>query len=317
MIVDEIMKSEKLKERFCKDCNIPIRIFKEPYFFERLVLYDAFYGTLDKWKLFCRELDSWRYENEQDYFEEYNRLKDKVIDFIKNSHSYETFNKLDMNKFVVDSDITSRDIYHPDNDNHIFISIDMKQANYSSLLHFDESIFDYNSWESFLRKFTYNEHIITSKYIRQVILGNCNPCRQVTYEKYLMNQVLTEITEKKQYIDQKYVVSFSNDEIVIDVTDYSLIHSLYSKIYWFCDNYHLPLKAELFKLKRIKGIKGYMQDPIPTTVSDGQFKFKGLDSNTLPLVIRKLRNEEITENDLVFVHDGALAKWIDVPEIEV
>ncbi|MDE7367891.1 MAG: hypothetical protein K2N24_11100 [Lachnospiraceae bacterium] len=26
----------KLKERFCKDCNIPLRLFQEPYFTERL-----------------------------------------------------------------------------------------------------------------------------------------------------------------------------------------------------------------------------------------------------------------------------------------
>ncbi len=34
------------KERFCKDRNIPIRIFQEPYFTDRLTLYDKFYGTL-------------------------------------------------------------------------------------------------------------------------------------------------------------------------------------------------------------------------------------------------------------------------------
>ena len=30
--------STKLKERFCTDCNIPIKIFKEPYFMDRLEL---------------------------------------------------------------------------------------------------------------------------------------------------------------------------------------------------------------------------------------------------------------------------------------
>ena len=32
--------TKNLKERFCKDCNIPIKIFDEPYFTERLELYD-------------------------------------------------------------------------------------------------------------------------------------------------------------------------------------------------------------------------------------------------------------------------------------
>ena len=38
--------SIRAKERFCKDCNIPIRIFQEPYFTDRLTLYNKFYGTL-------------------------------------------------------------------------------------------------------------------------------------------------------------------------------------------------------------------------------------------------------------------------------
>lgn len=65
--------SEKLKERFCKDCNIPLRLYKEPYFMDRLQLYDSYYNALDKWNIFVRELD--KYKCEQDYLEEYNRVK--------------------------------------------------------------------------------------------------------------------------------------------------------------------------------------------------------------------------------------------------
>jgi hypothetical protein len=49
--------STKLRERFCKDCNIPINIFQEPYFTDRLKLYDKFYGTLEKWDIFVKELE--------------------------------------------------------------------------------------------------------------------------------------------------------------------------------------------------------------------------------------------------------------------
>ena len=73
--------SEKLKERFCKDCNIPLRLFKEPYFTERLQLYDSYYNTLDKWNIFVRELE--KYKRDQDYLEEYNRVKGAAINDIK------------------------------------------------------------------------------------------------------------------------------------------------------------------------------------------------------------------------------------------
>ena len=37
----------------------------------------------------------------------------------------------------------------------------------------------------------------------------------------------------------------------------------------------------------------------------------------LPFVLRKFQNQEITESDKVFYHEGMLSKFIEVPEIEV
>lgn len=82
--------SNKLKERFCKDCNIPLRLFHEPYFTDRLKLYDKYYNTLSKWDLFVEELQ--KYNCEQDYFEEYNRVKDAAINDIKKSDGFQRFN---------------------------------------------------------------------------------------------------------------------------------------------------------------------------------------------------------------------------------
>ena len=316
MTYEEIMKSEKLKERFCKDCNIPIRIFKEPYFFERLVLYDAFYGTLDKWKLFCNELEDGNYKNEQNYFEEYNRVKEAAMEFIKSSEGYKKFNTVDhsVSRYSF-SDIDSKHIYRPSNDGHIFISIDMKQANFSALNYFDSSIFDNKSWENFLRKFTDNEHIINSKYIRQVILGNCNPRRQVNYEKKLMTHVLNDMLLNSELaISKKSIVCSSNDEIIIDATEILDSTMLFKKVKEFCKLILIPLSVNYFKLLKIKGIDGYICEPLNFK---GKVQLKCVDSNLLPLVIRKLIDQEITNNDLVFVHDGLLAKWIDVPKIEV
>ena len=208
--------STRAKERFCKDCNIPIRLFQEPYFTDRLTLFDKFYGTLEKWNLFVEELQ--KYNCEQDYFEEYNRVKDAAILSIKESETYQRFNADDMNKYrVTHENLPNKDIFKPTNDGKAFISIDMRKANFSSLHHYSADMFGVNTWEEFIGKFTDNQHIINSKYIRQVILGNCNPKRHITYEKYLMDILLTDLLEK--HISIERVVFFSNDEIVIDVSD--------------------------------------------------------------------------------------------------
>ena len=153
-------------------------------------MFDKFYGTLEKWNIFIDELQ--RYNCEQDYFEEYNRVKDVAILSIKESEAYKRFNEEDMNKYrVTHKNLPNKDIFKPSNDGKLFISIDMRKANFSSLYHYNNSMFSgAKTWEEFISKFTENKHIINSKYIRQVILGNCNPKRHITYEKYLMNVVL-------------------------------------------------------------------------------------------------------------------------------
>ena len=308
--------SARAKERFCKDCNIPIRLFQEPYFTDRLKLFNKFYGTLEKWNIFLEGLQ--KYHCEQDYFEEYNRVKDAAILSIKNSEAYQKFNEEDMNKYrVTHENLPNKDIFKPSNDGKLFISIDMRKANFSSLYHYDNSMFSgAKTWEEFISKFTENKHIINSKYIRQVILGNCNPKRHITYEKYLMNEVLDVLIKEVGYWFDE-IVFFSNDEIVIDMDNYADCirnrNITKSKLEEYFD---FPLNVELFYLHKINGTDGYYKE-IVKDINERSFEFNCLDNYMLPFVIRNFLGEEITDSDKVFYHEGLLAKFIEVPKIEV
>ncbi|KAI4445282.1 hypothetical protein C823_007789 [Eubacterium plexicaudatum ASF492] len=308
--------STRAKERFCKDCNIPIRIFQEPYFTDILALYDKFYGTLEKWDIFLSELS--KYNCEQDYFEEYNRVKDAAILDIKNTEAYHKFNEEDMNKYAVThKNLPNKDIFKSSNDGKCFISIDMRKANFSSLHHYNSDIFGgAESWEEFIGRYTGNQHIINSKYIRQVILGNCNPKRHITYEKYLMDGALTYLTEV--FISMDRVVFFSNDEIVVDVSD--MDKNKQERIVFAIRNgmkdMPVPLKTELFILHKIVKTDGYYKEIIDEN-DNTEIEFKCLDNYALPFVLRKFLGEDVTENDKIFYHEGLLAKFIETPQIEV
>ena len=307
--------STRAKERFCKDCNIPIRLFQEPYFMDRLTLFDKFYGTLEKWNIFLEELQ--KYHCEQDYFEEYNRAKDAAILSIKNSEAYQRFNADDMNKYcVTHENLPNKDIFKPTNDGKAFISIDMRKANFSSLHHYSADMFGVNTWEEFIGKFTDNQHIINSKYIRQVILGNCNPKRHITYEKYLMDILLTDLLEK--HISIERVVFFSNDEIVIDVSDMNKSRQilLAFNIEQYLKDASPKFKVELFTLHKIDNTDGYYKEIFKEN-GEKEIEFKCLDNYMLPFVIRGFLGEEITDSDRVFYHEGLLAQFIEVPKIEV
>lgn len=308
--------SEKLKERFCKDCNIPLRLYKEPYFTERLQLYDSYYNTLDKWNIFVRELE--KYKCEQDYLEEYNRVKNAAINDIKISDGYKRFNEEDMGKYSVKyKDLPSKDIYKSSNVGKLFISIDMRKANFSALKFYDKSIFsNADTWEEFVGRYTENKHIVNSKYIRQVILGNCNPKRQVTYEKYLMGLVLEVLIDELGY-SASDIVFFSNDEIVIDMGKYEDCIRKRELIEWQIKGYfNIPFRIELFYLRKITGTNGYYKE-IVKNIIEREYEFKCLNNYTLPFVLRKFNEEEITENDKVFYHEGLLSKFIEIPEIGI
>lgn len=309
--------SNRAKERFCKDCNLPIRLFKEPYFSDRIKLFDEFYGTVEKWNRFITELQ--KYHCEQDYFEEYNRVKDMAINSIKESEAYQKFNSEDMNKFaIVHKNLPSKDIFKPTNDGRIFISIDMKKANFSSLHSYDKEMFgSVDTWDKFISRFTNNEHIINSKYIRQVILGNCNAKRHITYEKYLMDQTLSILYD---IVAEERLVFFSNDEIVYDMTTVSDLYTL--NLVKECieerlnSESEIPFRVELFSLYKISGTDGYYKKIYQ---NDGEYniEFKCLDNYMMPFVLRAFLGQEVTEGDRVFYHEGLLSKFIETPKIEV
>lgn len=308
--------SNKLKQRFCKDCKIPISVYDEPYFSERLELYDKFYNSKEKWNVFLSEVA--KYDCDQDYFEEYNRVKEIAMSSIKESDAFKRFNNEDMNKFSVKySDLPTKDIYKESNVNKLFISIDMKKANFSALQHYDSNMFgNSETWEEFIGEYTNNRHIINSKYIRQVVLGNCNPRRQVTYEKYLMGEVLSHI-EKYNFKDK--VVFFSNDEIVFDMSEDNvelklLLHMCKCLQEDINEDLNIPCRVELFKLLNIKGTDGYLKEVIKN-IDEREYKIKCLNNYMLPFVLRKLQNQEITENDKVFIHEALLSKFIEIPNI--
>ena len=299
------------KERFCKDCNIPLRLFQEPYFTDRLQLYDPYYGTLAKWELFANELS--QYPCEQDYFEEYNRIKDSAIREIHSAEGYRRFNSEDMNRYrVTHNNLPGKDIFKPSNDGKRFISFDMKKANFSSLHHYDPSIFhNACTWEEFIGRYTNNKHIIQSKYIRQVILGNCNPKRHITYEKYLMDIILTHLEAKGVLIEQ--VVFFSNDEIVLEAPEPGQDFFTFP-LDTMLQEMPVPIRAELFTLHRIHGTDGYYKKILKEN-QETEIEFKCLNNYVLPFVIRQFLNEEVTESDKVFYYEGMLATFIETPQL--
>ena len=298
MTREQVMNSMELKKRFCKDCGFPIAVYDNPYFEDRLKTLDPYFGCVRKFEIFVNEMAL--YSNAQDYFAYYNGVKDAVINAIQTNDAFISFNGYD---FDVNSDLQNRNLYSAENDGCQFISIDMRQANFSALHTYDPAIFlNENSWEEYISNYTDSVHIIGSKYIRQVILGACNPRRQTRYEKKIMSDLWNHLKETIPSIEY---YSFDTDEIIIKIdnpTDYSL-----TDLREAIDAFHGDFRVRRFELDGIPGTSGWCK----FYDSDRDFELKCLGADIFHVVLKYFYEQPITPRDLVFSYNGTLAKFLE------
>lgn len=333
MTREEVLQSISLKKRFCKDNNLSIAVYDNPYFYQRLEIINHVTPCVDKFELFCKELE--KFKCEQDYFEYYNSVKDNVINHLKNNSSFVNFNTraIDMPR----PHVSKKNLYIEDNDGKKFISLDMKKANFSALHFYDSNIFDgATTWEEFISKFTDSEHIIGSKYIRQVIMGACNPKRQIQQEKLIMfmllNFVDTQLKLRQPHdgsdikallsnIEEYEIYSLGEDEIIIEVTGEKTL-AYYTKVIEDIvsdTEYRDFIRVTAFTLKKIQGTDGwakYITRYVDTNDKENstlyyETEFKCLNAEIYHQIVKHWIQQPITEDDLVFYHNGCLAKFLE------
>lgn len=314
----------RLKHRFCKDANLPINIYEEPFFTKRLELFDPFFGTIEKWEVFQKDLEEAGFENEEAYFEEYNRIKEAAINSIKESKTYQQFISCDFNNLgIVAPQLPyPTNLYKSENAGRCFISIDMKKANFTCLKEYEKrfceeqgSIFNgANTLEVFISQFTDMKHIIHSKYIRQVIMGALNPKRQVTFEKYLMYTYFEELKDLIEYYELE-VASFTNDEIVLPGRYLSAFSSKDNFID-FTLRYKNELRYEKFRLdQELNGI-GWSKIIYYPIHKQQWPEYKCVDAINYPFILRHTLREPAQWEDKIFYHEGKLAMLLEEPKIE-
>jgi hypothetical protein len=300
-------ESVALRKRFCKDFNLPIDLFDSPYFEQRLAILDEQFNSVELYEDFMEEVNT--FDNEEEYFAYYNKVKDDVINYIHTNSEYEAFNS----RIVPDIYAFPRkELYSDCNDGKTFFSIDMRRANFSTLSKlFPGLVNNQNSWEVFLGMFTNLSHIQKSKYIRQVILGACNPRRQTDWERFLMVKIALSIQDE---LNLCHIISVSTDEILIesDSPDSMAVAELDRLIYMNCSPMFDLVKTTKFVLKKIDGfgwVKQFIQVESTDEVSD-KYEFKCVSSDKFHILTKLYRGEELTDDDLVFRHNGVLAKYL-------
>ena len=316
--MDEGLK--KLRLRFLSDCNLPCNIAISPYFEDRLELLEEEYGA----KTSYDELMSLIYERFEgkptNFLEYYHQVRDDIITKVTNSEAYKEF--ISDNKFVKNFTpiCGNRNLYTNEQDGCMFISYDMKKANFQTLKYANPAIvYDTDTYEKFIGKFTDLDYIKNSKYTRQVIFGKMNPKRTMNLEKWITNE-FTKMLNDLACMKHCDLFSLNADEIILKWNgteeEFEKLDIVLSIIFE-----GVEYKGSKFKLHS-RQFKLATSSSILTVYEKEDYLnahrriLKGVPATYMPQVYKLLGGVEINpQSDLIFYYEHELCQFLNPLEL--
>ena len=310
--------SNKTLRRFIKDFSLPIPITDKKYFKYYMNLYDDNLKIKEKYDLLTDTIN--KLGSEEQFRESVYSIRDNIIQSVKEKESYINFISSDFtNAYNINNLIkySSRNIYIPAHNNHIFLSLDLEKANFQALKFFNKDIVNNkDTYEEFISDFTDLDYFKQSKYLRQVIFGNMNPKRQVKIERFIIQMILEYMTTT--YLDLlDNIVSVSNDEIVFDLT--SLIEdgeidylkefkenkdTIKSAIK---DIYNIDVRIELFKIVQIDENNSFFAKEF---INDSKnYELKNIPLDFHAQAYKRYHGLSINKYDLSFRYQNQICRF--------
>lgn len=322
---NELLYDKDLANRFVSDYKLPIQLTDEKYFFYFLSLYEKEYKSLTKYIQLCNLIKEKYYDSPKLFLEKYYEVRDNIIKTVENSEAYQEFNNMDMSVFSIKNkkNITTNNIYNENNAGRIFVSFDLKKANFQALKYVNPDIvLNADTYQDFIKKFTDLEYVAESKYTRQIVFGKMNPKRHITVEKYMIDKAYEYITETHQLTN---CVSMSNDELVFDMGEAKKLDSLaIHSINITCERIRqfiqimlgFEMNLEVFKLHKLqlccdkfKRSPYYYKEYLNTKESKG--KLMCVPMNYFAIVYKLFNNLPLQEEDYHFDYEGLDSKYCE------
>lgn len=325
-----------LTKLFCKNMNIPINCYERDIFESRIELFNPFLNTKEKFKIFQKYINNFNtIEDIRNYETE---IEEKILEKIKNPF-YDDF--ID-NKFIYQNDVISKflsttklsTIYNPNNHNKNFLSVDLKQANFSALKHYSYKIFDMyeeiDTWNDFIKQFTPHPFLQDSKHFREIIFGKLNPKKIQRYEMYLMIRFIFPIICSLYLVNHDSLICLHGDELIFElknnVDELIFIHDSAKNI--IKSLFNIDLNITIFKLINIDGINsGFLklnysnkQDVLYDNID-----IKGVNNLLYPFIasdLTKLIYNKTLEHDFMKYYfyeqnTGTLARMLENPKYDI
>jgi hypothetical protein len=254
----------------------------------------------------------------QKFLEHRHSVKDQILSHILNSEDYKAMladkSPLEDCKLVVGAN----ELYTEQQDGGLFLSFDMIKANFQALRYVDPSIvFDCDTWEEFVARFSDVEYLASAKQVRQEVLGKLNGKRLAAIEKYHSNEFAKKLREC--YGDWLTPFSIKTDEIILKFNgsekEFERLNVQNEEFNGF------KFRVNKFKLN-MRTFKRAFSDKRINIFEKEDFldghrrNLKCVPATYYPQVYKLLNGKEISDSDLVFTSDHELCKYMKPIELE-
>lgn len=315
--------NREIRERFIKDLKLSIPVIESPYFEFYLDLYEKDWNAKSDYNRLIGAISK-----NQHFLADFYKVRDKMIQYIKSQESFNKFNTCDIHSLYGNpkfANIRSNAIYNEEFAGGIYISLDLKKANIQSLRYWDPDMFIKDDslwidevWEKWVEYLCEEDidlawYIKKSKYIRQVVFGNCNPKRQITLERWMVGEGANEFI-KMANISEDKVIYASTDEVILKVDkliDKDELQGISDLVF---KEVGVELRAQSFKLESISYLNGAGETIrlYKKLYSDGTVDYKGVSKHYFPQIYMDQNgiDPDPQERDLVFYQEKDLAKFL-------
>ena len=314
-----------LRHRFVEDTRAPIQVLQDPYFMQRTKLFEKEFGTYTAYTDYESYVDKAYNGNVTKFLEDYHSLRDRIIGMVSGSDAFKRFcedDKITNEIKAYTPVIGNVNLYTQEQvkkGRSMFLSIDMKKANFQTLKWIDPAIvLDSKTYEEFIGKFTDLEIAKKSKKTREILFGKLNPNRTMKYEKILMGMV-EQYIRKTVITDWFDLFSLNSDELIYKLKEGLNIYDAEKAISKKIDeetiriNLGLDLRLEYFELVCHYFKTHESEKPMTVFVkklTNGKNDYKCANEIYFPQTYKLINNIEINDYDLVFYFDKTeLAKF--------
>lgn len=299
--------NEKLIKNFGYTFKLPIPVFKPEYFDHFRKVLDPYYDISKKMEIFLKAFDDENSISENGTVKiiaHRRMIKDieNSPDFLKFSQSKSIVEFFEKNKYI-----EHKNIYHIDNDQKYFITVDLVKANFQSFIHNNFDVFGgAKTFEDFAKNYNVSEILMESKILRQVVFGSLNPKKQQMFQKKMMIEIQDLIVNSGLFEEKLTIYSMSTDEIYFEAKKEDL--DKIKKLEDYINSSGFQVRVEHFKLHSPFIKTGFYKE-----FADGSKNINLVPKDKLCQFIKLIEGKELTDLDFLFTgQDGELCKHMEV-----